>query len=495
MNKTSVPGWCAALVLSVGCGAETVRPDVPADIGQKQLAQYEGTRDDEPECDAATEADAGVHAEPDVAALCEDTGADVDCAFIEDAGAGVSYTARVTGHLFLTGLDVWKNRVAGQLTLQTKRSGDPAVDTRTIEVRGTATDEKSLHSPDDAPLQLQAIGVPGSSIRFALHNVPEGPGTRSLVSINGRDYRTRCESAGVQLHLPTGTDLIVYGGGSVVFSPVQNERWQIEVLLHNAGSAPLSFGAPSRIQLAVQKPSSDPWQQPPPVTLRATSLVDFDSGATVVSELAPGQVVKAVFPLLATDFRRCQPLKLRVDPLQELQANSFDPYLNDETTAPAPCLTWTTGPITAATLGSKEVWDKIPAAVQQNFGSYYASLQAIVSSQIVGRGDGRLCSQCHNRNSGAPYMYRPGVPSNTSSVDIRSDLTIGANSWADIIDRRGWAVQFMARPTTDPNLPSTPEQQAFGGYKPTFLKELFARWIADGRRADPSSPPAPVTVQ
>lgn len=494
MNTTSVPGWCAALALSVGCGAETVRPDFSADIDQKQLAQYEDTSDHGLECDAAVEADTGA-AEPDHAVACEDTGIDVDCEFIEEADAGVSYTARVTGHLFLTGLDVYMHRVAGQLTLETKRNGDPAVDTRTIEVRGTATDKRSLHSPDDAPLQLQGIGQPGSSITFMLHNAPEGPRTRSVVSINGSAYRTRCGAAGVQLQLPTGTDLIVYGGGSVLFAPVQNEQWQIEVLLHNAGTAPLRFGIPGRIQLNVQKPSNDPWQQPPPATLRATSLVDYDTGAAVASELAPGQVVKAVFPLLATDFHRCQPLKLHVDPLQELQSSSFDPYLNDEATTPAPCLTWTTGPITAATLGSKEVWDKIPASVQQNFGSYYASLQAIVSSQIVGRGDGRLCSQCHNSNTGDPYLYRPGVPPNTRSVDIPSDLTIGANSWADIIDRRGWALQFRARPTADPSLPLTADQQAYRGYKPTFLKELFARWIEDGRRADPFGPPAPVIVR
>ena len=126
-------------------------------------------------------------------------------------------------------------------------------------------------------------------------------------------------------------------------------------------------------------------------------------------------------------------------------------------------LRWTT-PITAQRLGATP--DPLVAG---------KTLQDIVSSRVQGSAKG-FCSSCHNRDAGLPPYYKPNIARGATTLigpydDIGNHIGSpdGTASWAfgGTTPSGGsyysWAEWFISR-----------------NDKPQGLKQVFAKWLADG---------------
>lgn len=126
-------------------------------------------------------------------------------------------------------------------------------------------------------------------------------------------------------------------------------------------------------------------------------------------------------------------------------------------------LRWTT-PIDTARLGTTP--DPLVAG---------KTLQDIVSSRVQGSAKG-LCSNCHNKDAGLPPYYRPNIPRGATTLIQPFDLIgnhigspDGQASWAfgGTVPNGNyyysWAEWFISR-----------------NDKPEGLKQVFAKWLADG---------------
>lgn len=89
----------------------------------------------------------------------------------------------------------------------------------------------------------------------------------------------------------------------------------------------------------------------------------------------------------------------------------------------------------------------------------------IINSQVSGRPDAKLCSECHF--AGAAIPYRPDVEKNESGGLIGPHDVVDGRSWSG---PGGWADRFMA----------LHEEADFT--KPLYLRELFECWKEDGEQ-------------
>lgn len=87
------------------------------------------------------------------------------------------------------------------------------------------------------------------------------------------------------------------------------------------------------------------------------------------------------------------------------------------------------------------------------------SLYAIVSSQVSGRPDGLLCSNCHFKGSGRPYSPDVGKD---GSAPISPETVVSGATWSA---QGGWVDQFTALAT-----------------KPGVLKLPFDTWKKEGAK-------------
>jgi hypothetical protein len=90
------------------------------------------------------------------------------------------------------------------------------------------------------------------------------------------------------------------------------------------------------------------------------------------------------------------------------------------------------------------------------------SLSEIVTGQVAGRDDGKLCSECHNE-ARALGGYGLSVAENASVLELDPWAVVGTTfeqSWAG---DNGWAEKFVSNPT-----------------KPANVKAVFRAWIRSG---------------
>lgn len=140
-------------------------------------------------------------------------------------------------------------------------------------------------------------------------------------------------------------------------------------------------------------------------------------------------------------------------------------------------LTWTS-PITTTNFPDLS----IPSVTNQNVERPRIENQTIaeiISSQVIARGDDKKCTACHFQNSNISQFYRPTVgPSSTTSISRTGNYNYnnsrnGMSTWAV---SNGFGDRFVQR-----HAGGTRANPQFG-QKPTFLRKLIEKWIADGRK-------------
>jgi hypothetical protein len=154
---------------------------------------------------------------------------------------------------------------------------------------------------------------------------------------------------------------------------------------------------------------------------------------------------------------RCSAYIAHVDTgrvMQGATAGGPDVFANDEKRVKSPCLEWTT------TI-SQDNDDFANSLINGK------SLMEIVSSQAIGRADGKPCSECHYRDCG--LAYHPPVDRFGSGLIWPTD-DINGRTWAG---PNGYARGFLQQPTDDPTQWNS---------KPTHLKGSLITWILDGER-------------
>lgn len=143
----------------------------------------------------------------------------------------------------------------------------------------------------------------------------------------------------------------------------------------------------------------------------------------------------------------CNSYTVWIDVLRAAQSGTYDPFGNDVATVSTPCLQWST-PISSFALEGQSVDPLI-----QN-----KSLQSVVSSVEIGRGDGLRCSACHYSGSGRSYS--PPVAQNAWAWIGPNDM-ISGRTWAQT---GGWAQRFSAQTAV----------------KPYHLRSAFDTWRRQG---------------
>ena len=147
----------------------------------------------------------------------------------------------------------------------------------------------------------------------------------------------------------------------------------------------------------------------------------------------------------------CQSYPVTIDLGQQMQGGSPGPFGNDTREVATQCLRWT-DPYVAERFGNPES----PSTA-------YKNLDRIVSSEIYGRDDNKLCSACHGPDSKRSYAPPAGY------ISATQDIGGPGKSWKSY-----WAARFLAYHPPSPLLPT--------GYKPQYLREMVQAWIDSGSR-------------
>jgi len=191
-------------------------------------------------------------------------------------------------------------------------------------------------------------------------------------------------------------------------------------------------------------------------TVTATLHQYWDGSPPPADTLLPGKRGYLMAHLPLGSLAPCQKFLTHIDINRNMQfatGGAPDPFVNDEADVATQCLGWNT-PITTDNFFISDPLINGRTLLQ------------IVSSQVVGRKDGKLCSACHFIGSGLPYS--PPVAQNGSAVIWPNDV-INGRTWAG---PGGYARSFLAQPTDQPVVNS----------KPFYLQALVQTWIDDGER-------------
>jgi hypothetical protein len=183
----------------------------------------------------------------------------------------------------------------------------------------------------------------------------------------------------------------------------------------------------------------------------------FGGSATTANTLNPGERGYLLVHLPTGSLTPCTRYLVHIDTTRTMQSGLPDPFVNDEATVGTQCLQWTTA------INSDNFFISDPLINGK-------SISKIVSSAVVGRRDGLLCSHCHYAGSGNPYS--PPVARDGTATITPNDV-ISGRTWAG---PGGWARAFLSMPTDVPNLVSS---------KPFYLQALIQTWIDDGEKYTP----------
>lgn len=464
ISATLVLSLLAAAGTACGSGADsTLAHELVEKMNPDQAADSEPTPGQMP-IDVGSADDLGTGSAADDDALCEPYGVDVECELVEQLhpslGADSARIARLSGHLAASGRGSYVS-VYGDLVLGTKLVGDASSLTeRTVTVRG------SLNAYG---MSAHAVASGTEYVALRLSTTPEDQGGSSTVEVGTSTYYTRC-GAGLVPRLPGGSDLVV--SRAVEFIPVSFTRWKLRVPVRNIGAEAAVLGG-NQLYLSLQKHSTYTDRDFYPWEYAADPLTD--GSGNVVDTIEPGQTALAELTISDNDFFRCKPVQVRVDSREQVQSSALDPFGNDTITVATPCLTWTT-PITAASLGSQQLYDSIPEDIRLNLQG--KTIEDIVSSRVVARAaDHKLCSYCHNSATSTSFKYRPTVGPDLSERIYSIDVVAG-RTWSDLpVDGRlqGWGLEFVQRPPTG------------YGAKPAYLRKIMERWLRDGMLTAPYS--------
>jgi hypothetical protein len=199
------------------------------------------------------------------------------------------------------------------------------------------------------------------------------------------------------------------------------------------------------------------------------NLYHYYDGSTTNDSVQPrqrGYIKISNYPR-GPEVQPCSAVQLEIDLDSTLQtrpnarANDVRSVLFYVTGSTCP-LTWTNA-INAATAGVEPNPVQNPGEDQPSG----KSLQEIVSSLEIGRGDGNRCSACHY--SGGPYPYAPDVAQNTASQTPIDPFQPVSQGQAWITTSKPWISRFLAQPDS-----------GSVGAKPPYLKNLFRKWLLDG---------------
>jgi hypothetical protein len=243
-------------------------------------------------------------------------------------------------------------------------------------------------------------------------------GMSDVQAKDSTQYQTECTQSSV--HLPAIADLVATHG--LRFTTLPDGQLRASVDVSNVGNATVS-GPAARLRIA-----------------------DVDVTGTLYNAAASANALQAgeqgyiQVDLPANTLTRCGEYSLILDLDHSLQSGAFDPFANDLGQASTPCLRWNT-PISDDALG-----------VSADPLIRFKTLESIVSSEVIVRSDGMVCSGCHFAGSGKPYSPSDGT--------ITPTQNIGGRSWSAA---GGWLDEFEAQ-----------------SIKPEYLKQAFRRWREDG---------------
>ena len=139
-------------------------------------------------------------------------------------------------------------------------------------------------------------------------------------------------------------------------------------------------------------------------------------------------------------------------------------------------LTWTS-PIT--TTNFPDLANTLVTSSVQRNRIENETIADIVSSVVIARDDNAKCTACHYQTTNVSQYYRPAVSSSsTTSISRTANYNFnnaqnGTSTWAVA---NGFADRFVQR-----HAGGTRANPQFG-QKPTFLRKLIEKWIADGKK-------------
>lgn len=180
-----------------------------------------------------------------------------------------------------------------------------------------------------------------------------------------------------------------------------------------------------------------------PATSPTDSLVPFTHG-----------YIHVAIPAATLKLSHCAPYAVHIDvdhTMQVANPSRPDVFSNDTGYAWTECLTWLT-PVTSAVMGQ--------AMVTALSGQ---TLHWVVSNDVSGRDDGKLCSNCHYRNAPGT-AYRPEVDQDHGGLNILPDTVVGGGTWQG--GTESWSYKFLNAP-----FPHTDE-----------LRGAVTRWRQDLQR-------------
>jgi hypothetical protein len=186
-------------------------------------------------------------------------------------------------------------------------------------------------------------------------------------------------------------------------------------------------------------------------------LAQYAGGtATTAHTLNPGDRGFIAVQLPTGALLPCRSYAVQIDTTRIMQggtSGSPNVFANDQARVETQCLEWNT-PVTKENYFADSV-------VRGH------TLMEIVSSQVVVRADGHVCSHCHYL--GCAFAYCPPVTQEGSANIFPTDV-INGRTWAGA---GGYARSFMAQPVDEPGALNS---------KPSYLNYLVQRWIEDGER-------------
>jgi len=350
-------------------------------------------------------------------------GVEVSCS--EPVDGDYAYRATAHGTLRATGEPGTNVTliVAGDVELHLTADGWGAR-TKTVHARG------ELYR--DGSSAYGHVSAPSDDVEAVYLNLPDGDHSAVLAfdpnpaSHISRSYAMNCSATRVKL--PHVVDLVVTNDLWDAFGiALSSSRAYLSV--RNIGDAPLRAR-----NLRVRIGSFEG---------RAESVLDAYTAEFDV--INPGNVGSVALPLPRGSLSSCTAYDVAVDIDGAVQTHYYDELSNDTGSSNTACLDWTTT-IDVFTFSDREPGDL--SIVEDK------TIEQIVSNQVSGREDGKICRDCHTPASGRRYLPPAGIISPTQIIEGRSWAQAGG--WADIIQ--------------DVSI------------KPAHLKRLFAQWKRDGAR-------------